>query len=161
MCCMLHRCARTLTLGAQHQQRRGRERERNATNLFCDRNAMLMDIKRLYIELFPLNIDTYAPNEYQLPCDVMWCDASGVYVFQVKMRWHRRQCRAAWRWQGEISVRKAQKRDREAHKWTHTHTHARTRREGEREGEIWPKMFSTGHHHRHSMQSVKLYVKFF
>lgn len=27
---------------------------------------MLMDIKRLYIELFPLNIDTYAPNEYQL-----------------------------------------------------------------------------------------------
>lgn len=25
-----------------------------------------MDIKRLYIELFPLNIDTYAPNEYQL-----------------------------------------------------------------------------------------------
>lgn len=49
----------------------GRERERNATNLFCDRNAMLMDIKRLYIELFPLNIDTYAPNEYQLPCDVM------------------------------------------------------------------------------------------
>lgn len=35
--------------------------------LFRDRNAMLMDIKRLHIELFPLNIDTYAPNEYQLP----------------------------------------------------------------------------------------------
>lgn len=50
---------------------------KNPTNLFCDRNAMLMDIKRLYIELFPLNIDTYAPNEYQLPSVVVeyvWCE---------------------------------------------------------------------------------------
>lgn len=66
--------ALTLTRYGWQQRAPKREREWNATNLFCDRHAMLMDIKRLYIELFLLNIDTYAPNEYQLPCDVMWSE---------------------------------------------------------------------------------------